>query len=85
MVERSKLKLCVDIDWDINSALGDTVGEKFESFYLLLTQVSQLLEQGWMQKSPPNRHWLLASPELLQIFEVKSWILTPPTDRAHPQ
>ncbi len=52
--------------WDFNTSLGDTIREKYESFYVKVVELSSIL----VAKGAAGVLWVVASPEVCSIFEV---------------
>lgn len=52
--------------WDYNTALGDTIKEKYESLYVKIVQVSAEIHRKTMRS---GANWLVVSPEVASIFE----------------
>jgi hypothetical protein len=52
--------------WDFNTALGDTIREKYESLYIKVVEVTNVL----IRKGASGLFWICASPEVASIFEV---------------
>jgi hypothetical protein len=51
--------------WDFNSALGDTIMEKYESLYVKAVELNNVL----MRKGAVGYFWIVTSPEVASIFE----------------
>ncbi len=51
--------------WDFNSALGDTIMEKYESLYVKLVEINNVL----IHKGAKGFFWIAAGPEVASIFE----------------
>ena len=52
--------------WDYSTALGDTVKEKYESLYVKVTEVSNVIHRKTLRG---GANWLVTSPEVASIFE----------------
>lgn len=52
--------------WDFNSALGDTVKEKYESLYVKVVEVSNVIHRKTLRG---GANWIVTSPEVASIFE----------------
>jgi hypothetical protein len=52
--------------WDFNTALGDTIKEKYESLYVKLVEVSALIHKKTLRG---GANWVVCSPEVAAIFE----------------
>lgn len=52
--------------WDFNTALGDTIKEKYESLYVKVTQVSSVVHRKTLRG---GCNWLVTSPEVASVFE----------------
>lgn len=52
--------------WDFNTALGDTIKEKYESLYVKLVEVSNVVHRKTLRG---GANWLVTSPEVASIFE----------------
>lgn len=52
--------------WDYNTALGDTVKEKYEALYIKCTEVSNVIHRKTLRGSA---NWIVTSPEVASIFE----------------
>lgn len=64
--------------WDFNCALGDTIKEKYESLYVKLHEMTNLL----LKKGAAGYFWIAASPEVISIFETATAGFAPaPWDR----
>ena len=59
--------------WDWNTALGDTIKEKYESFYCKLLEVRKTL----IAKGVAGYMWIAASPEICSILEVSTHLFSP--------
>jgi hypothetical protein len=51
--------------WDFNTALGDTIMEKYESLYVKCYEVTNVL----LKKGAAGYFWIVTSPEIASIFE----------------
>lgn len=52
--------------WDFNTALGDTIKEKYESLYVKVVEVSAVIHRKTLRG---GANWLVTSPEVASIFE----------------
>lgn len=52
--------------WDFNTALGDTIKEKYESLYVKVVEVSAVVHRKTLRG---GCNWLVTSPEVASIFE----------------
>jgi hypothetical protein len=52
--------------WDFNTALGDTIKEKYESLYVKIVEVSNVVHRKTLRG---GANWLVTSPEVASIFE----------------
>lgn len=52
--------------WDFNTALGDTIKEKYESLYVKLVEVSNVVHRKTLRG---GANWIVTSPEIASIFE----------------
>ncbi len=52
--------------WDFNSALGDTIMEKYEGLYVHLHELTNTV---YRKVKKPCRFWLVVCPDVLSIFE----------------
>lgn len=52
--------------WDFNTALGDTIKEKYESLYVKIVEVSNVIHRKTLRG---GANWLVTSPEVASIFE----------------
>lgn len=60
-VETAGIRCC----WDWNTALGDTVKEKYESLYVKLVELTNVM----VVKGAKGYFWIVAAPEIGSIFE----------------
>lgn len=51
--------------WDFNTALGDTIMEKYESLYVKMVEITNVL----LAKGAIGYFWIATSPEIASIFE----------------
>lgn len=51
--------------WDFNSALGDTIMEKYESLYVKVAEMTNVL----LKKGAKGYFWIVCNPEVASIFE----------------
>ena len=52
--------------WDFNTALGDTIKEKYESLYVKVVEVSNVIHRKTLRG---GANWIVTSPEIASIFE----------------
>jgi len=52
--------------WDFNTALGETIKEKYESLYVKVVEVSNVVHRKTLRG---GANWLVTSPEVASIFE----------------
>jgi hypothetical protein len=52
--------------WDFNTALGDTIKEKYESLYVKVVQLSSVVHRKTLRG---GCNWLVTSPEVASVFE----------------
>lgn len=52
--------------WDFNTALGDTIKEKYESLYVKIVEVSSVIHRKTLRG---GANWIVTSPEVASIFE----------------
>lgn len=52
--------------WDFNTALGDTIKEKYESLYVKVVEVSNVIHRKTLRG---GANWLVTSPEVASMFE----------------
>jgi len=52
--------------WDFNTALGDTIKERYESLYVKIVEVSNVVHRKTLRG---GCNWLVTSPEVASIFE----------------
>lgn len=52
--------------WDFNTALGDTIKEKYESLYVKIVELSNVIHRKTLRG---GANWLVTSPEVASIFE----------------
>jgi hypothetical protein len=52
--------------WDFNTALGETIKEKYESLYVKIVEVSAVIHRKTLRG---GANWLVTSPEVASIFE----------------
>jgi hypothetical protein len=52
--------------WDFNTALGETIKEKYESLYVKIVEVSNVVHRKTLRG---GANWLVTSPEVASIFE----------------
>lgn len=55
-----------NVTWDYNTALGDTVKEKYEALFVKVSQVSNLIHKKTLRS---GANWIVCSPEVASIFE----------------
>lgn len=52
--------------WDFNTAIGDTIKEKYESLYVKVVEVSNVVHRKTLRG---GCNWIVTSPEVASIFE----------------
>ena len=52
--------------WDFNTALGETIKEKYESLYIKVVELSNVVHRKTLRG---GCNWLVTSPEVASIFE----------------
>lgn len=52
--------------WDFNTALGDTIKERYESLYVKLVEISNVIHRKTLRG---GANWIVTSPEVASIFE----------------
>lgn len=52
--------------WDFNTAMGDTIKEKYESLYIKIVELSAVVHRKTLRG---GCNWLVTSPEVASIFE----------------
>ena len=52
--------------WDFNTALGDTIKEKYESLYVKVVEISAVIHRKTLRG---GANWMVTSPEVASIFE----------------
>jgi hypothetical protein len=52
--------------WDFNTALGDTIKEKYESLYVKIVEISNVVHRKTLRG---GANWIVTSPEVASIFE----------------
>lgn len=52
--------------WDFSTALGDTIKEKYESLYVKVVEISNVIHRKTLRG---GANWLVTSPEVASIFE----------------
>ena len=52
--------------WDFNTALGDTIKEKYESLYVKIVEISNVVHRKTLRG---GCNWIVTSPEVASIFE----------------
>jgi hypothetical protein len=62
--------------WDFNTALGDTIKEKYESLYVKIVEVSNVVHRKTLRG---GCNWLVTSPEVASIFETATAGFAPAT------
>lgn len=55
--------------WDFNTALGDTIKEKYESLYVKIVEVSAVVHRKTLRG---GANWLVTSPEVASMFETST-------------
>jgi hypothetical protein len=61
--EREKPQVCI---WSFDTALGETIREKYESMYVKVIEVSNLISRKTISG---GANWLVMHPEVASIFE----------------
>jgi hypothetical protein len=59
--------------WDFNTALGDTIKEKYESLYVKCIELTNVL----LKKGAAGYFWIATSPEVSSIFETATYGFAP--------
>lgn len=62
--------------WDFNTALGDTIKEKYESLYVKIVEVSNVVHRKTLRG---GCNWIVTSPEVASIFETATAGFAPAT------
>lgn len=52
--------------WDFNTSLGDTIKEKYESLYVKIVEISNVVHRKTLRG---GCNWIVTSPEVASIFE----------------
>lgn len=52
--------------WDFNTSLGDTIKEKYESLFVKLVEISNVIHRKTLRG---GANWIVTSPEVASIFE----------------
>lgn len=52
--------------WDFNTALGDTLKEKYESLYIKIVEISNVVHRKTLRG---GCNWIVTSPEVASMFE----------------
>jgi len=52
--------------WDFSTALGDTIKERYESLYVKIVEVSNVIHRKTLRG---GANWIVTSPEVASIFE----------------
>lgn len=52
--------------WDFNTALGETIKEKYESLYVKVVEISNVIHRKTLRG---GANWIVTSPEVASIFE----------------
>jgi hypothetical protein len=52
--------------WDFNTALGDTIKEKYESLYIKVVEVCNVIHKKTLRG---GANWVVTSPEVASVFE----------------
>lgn len=52
--------------WDFNTSLGDTIKEKYESLFVKVTEISNIVHKKTLRGAA---NWIITSPEVASIFE----------------
>ena len=59
--------------WDFNTALGNTIREKYESLYVKLVEITNVM----LRKGAKGYFWIVSSPEVASIFETANYSFHP--------
>jgi hypothetical protein len=51
--------------WDFQTALGDTIREKYESLYVKVVEVSNVINRKMVRG---QANWVVTSPEVASMF-----------------
>lgn len=65
--------------WDFNTALGDTIKEKYESLYIRLLELSNVM----VSKGAAGYFYIITSPEVASIFETATAGFAPLSSSAY--
>lgn len=52
--------------WDFNTALGDTIKERYESLYVKVVEMSNVIHRKTLRG---GANWIVTSPEVASVFE----------------
>lgn len=52
--------------WDFNTAMGDTIKERYESLYVKVVEISNVIHRKTLRG---GANWIITSPEVAAIFE----------------
>lgn len=52
--------------WDFNTALGDTIKERYESLYVKVVEMSSVIHRKTLRG---GANWIVTSPEVASVFE----------------
>lgn len=55
--------------WDFATALGDTIKEKYESLYIKVVEISNIIHRKTLRG---GANWIVTSPEVASIFETST-------------
>lgn len=55
--------------WDFNTALGQSIKEKYHSLYVKVVELTNVL----IRKGAKGYFWIVCSPEVSSIFETTCW------------
>jgi hypothetical protein len=62
--------------WDFNTAMGQTIKEKYESLYIKIVEVSAVIHRKTLRG---GANWIVCSPEVAAIFETATAGFAPNT------
>lgn len=55
--------------WDFNTALGDTIKERYESLYVKVVEMSAVIHRKTLRG---GANWIVTSPEVASVFETST-------------
>lgn len=79
MVEEALMNCGTVALWDWNTALGDTMREKYESLYVKIAELTSVI----IRKGGKGRFWLMVPPEVVAVLETSisfGWNADPSVD-----